>query len=133
MATVHGSNHVFFLNGVELTQYGDASDPERTADTHESTTYGKTSKTYAGGLKDGTNTVGGVYDNSLSGPASVIEPLLGQTVVYMWRPEGTGSGKPQKSVSVVVGKYTESFPIGDIVRWSTDLQFTGDVTITTQP
>jgi len=133
MATVHGSLHTYLLNGVDMSQFSDASDPERTADTHETTTYGKKSKTYTGGLLDGTNTIGGIYDTSLSGPAAIIEPLLGQTVPYVYRPEGTGSGKPQKTVSVVVGKYTESIPVGDIIRWSVDLQYTGDVVISTQP
>lgn len=134
MAQVHGRRFYWSLDGDDLSPYGDATDPERTADTHETTTYHPTrkGKTYAGGNLDGTCTVGGVYETGAAGPAAIIEPLLGQTVEYIYRPEGTGTGKPEKTVDVVVSKYTESFPVNDMVRWSADLQFTGDVVITTQ-
>lgn len=135
MATVRGRHAYWSLDGVDLSAFGDATDPERTADTYETTTYHPTNrgKTYAGGNLDGTCTVGGLYDNGASNtPRTVIEPNLGETVEFIYRPEGTGTGKPQKTVDVVVSKYTESIPPGDMVRWSADLQFTGEVVITSQ-
>jgi hypothetical protein len=134
MAQVHGKGVYWSLDGVDLSQYGDATDPERTAETHETTTYGPgKSKTYHGGLLDGTCTVGGLYESGAADtPRVVIEGQLGETVEYVYRPEGTGTGKPEKTVDVVIGKYTESAPVGDMIRWSADLQFTGDVAVATQ-
>jgi hypothetical protein len=134
MPEVHGRTFYWSLDGDDLSAYGDATDPERTADSHETTTYHPTrkGKTYVGGNLDGTCTVGGVYHSGASGPAAIIEPLLGTTVEYVYRPEGTGTGKPEKTVDVVVTKYTESFPVGDVIRWSADLQFTGDLVKTAQ-
>lgn len=134
MSTVRGRHAYWSLDGDDMSAFGDATDPERTADSHETTTYHPTNrgKTYAGGNTDGTCTVGGLYDDGATGPAAIIEPLLGTTVAFVYRPEGTGTGKPEKTVNVVVTKYTESIPVGDMVRWSADLQFTGEVAITTQ-
>jgi hypothetical protein len=134
MAQTHGRRAYWSLDGDDLSQFGDATDPERTADTHETTTYHPTrkGKTYAGGNLDGKATVGGVYETGVTGPAAVIEPLLGTTVDFVYRPEGTGTGKPEKTVDVVVSKYAESMPVGDMVRWSAELQFSGDVVVTTQ-
>lgn len=134
MAQTHGRRASWSLDSNDLSPYGDATDPERTADTHETTTYHPTrkGKTYVGGNLDGTCTVGGVYETGATGPAAIIEPLLGETVAFVYRPEGAGTGKPEKTVDVVVGKYTESYPVGDMVRWSADLQFTGDVVVSTQ-
>lgn len=133
MAKVHGKNVYWSLGGTDLSAFGNATDPERTADSHETTTYGSDSKTYAGGLLDGTCTVGGLYDDGASStPQTVIEPALGTTVAYVYRPEGTGTGLPQKTVNVVITKYTESAPVGGMIMWSADLQYTGDVAITTQ-
>ncbi|MFI7677871.1 hypothetical protein [Actinophytocola sp. NPDC049390] len=133
MAQVHGKGVTWSLDGVELAAYGDATDPERTADSHETTTYGLNSKRYSGGLKDGTCTVGGVYESgTVDTPRIVIEDQLGETVVFVYRPEGTGTGKPMKTVSVVITGYTESAPVGDMIRWSAELQYTGDCVVTSQ-
>jgi hypothetical protein len=135
MGQVHGRKAYWSLDGVDLSQYGDATDPERTADSHETTTYHPTrkGKTYSGGNLDGTCTVGGLYESGASNtPRVVIENQLGETVAFIYRPEGTGTGKPEKTVDVVITKYTESIPVGDMIRWSADLQFTGDVAVTTQ-
>jgi hypothetical protein len=76
---------------------------------------------------------GGIYDNTAStGPRAVIEPLVGTKVPAVRRPEGTGSGKPQDTVDVVVTSYVETSPVADMVTWSVELQGSDAVASTTQ-
>lgn len=133
MSLVHGRNVYVSLDGDDLSTYCNTSTPERTSDSHDVTTYGKDAHVFAGGLLNGSGTIGGFYDSSTSsGPRAVIEPLLGTNVTYIDRPEGTGSGKPERSVDVLVMKYNETRPVADMITWSADLQFSDDVTISTQ-
>lgn len=133
MAFIHGKDTFISLNAVNLSAFVTTSELERTADTHDVTTYGKSSHVYAGGLLDGKASMAGVYDNTaVTGPRAAIEPLLGQTVTLIRRPAGTGTGRPQDSVSVVVGKYTETNPVADMVTWQVELQASDEVDSTPQ-
>lgn len=132
MAFVHGKKTYISLNAVDLSTFCNTSNLERSADSHDVTTYGKDSHVFQGGLLNGTASIGGVYDNGTSGPRDTIEPLIGTTVTLVRRTEGTGSGLPQDSVSVVVLKYTETNPVADYIQWSADLQLTDEVTSTNQ-
>jgi hypothetical protein len=132
MSLIHGRGVEVELNSVDLSGFCNTSTPERTADSHDVTTYGKTSHVFQGGLLNGTGTIGGFYDSSTSsGPRAIIEPLLGTVVPYVDRPEGSGAGKPQRTVDVLVLKYTETRPVADMITWSCDLQFSDDVAIVT--
>jgi hypothetical protein len=133
MSFVHGKNTYFSLGGVDLSAYTNTSTFTRGADIHDVTTYGKSDHVNAGGLGTSGLGAGGIYDNTAStGPRAAIEPLIGTTVTMIRRPEGTGSGKPQDSVSVVVGSYVETSPVADFVQWSVELTGSDAVTSTTQ-
>lgn len=132
MAFVHGKNTYISLNSVDLSAFVKSSEFSRDADTHDVTTYGKGSKVYNGGLLDATFSMDGVYDSGTSGPRDTIEPLIGTTVTLIRRPEGTGSGLPQDSVSVVVKSYVETNPVDDMVTWSCECQCSDDITSTNQ-
>jgi hypothetical protein len=132
MSTVHGKDTYISLNGVNLSTYTNTSQIEKNADKHDVTTYGQTTHVYSGGLKDGTATMGGFYDNGVSGPRATILALIGTTCTLIRRPEGTGSGKAQDSVTVLVEKYVETNPVADQVTWSCDMQLAGPVTTTAQ-
>lgn len=133
MTFVHGRNTFVSLAGSDLSAFTTTSNFERVPDSHDVTTYGRNSHVYNGGLLDGTATMSGIYDNTaVSGPRAVINPLVGTVVEYIRRPEGTGSGKPQDRVQVLVGKYVESSPVADMVTWSLDLQLSGDVNMAAQ-
>jgi hypothetical protein len=133
MAFVHGKNTFISLDGDNLSTFTNTSEFGRTADSHDVTTYGKNSHVYAGGLLDGTASMSGVYDNTAStGPRAVIEPLLGTNVTLIRRPEGTGSGLPQDSVTVLVMNYTETSPVADMVTWNCEMQLSDDVNSTAQ-
>lgn len=133
MTFIHGKNTYVSLNGSDLSAYSKKSGWERGADTHDTTTFGLDDYRFQGGLKKGSASIEGVYDNTGgTGPRAVINALIGSTVTFIRRPEGTGAGKPQDSVSVVVEKYVETNPVEDMVTWSVELKLAGAVTSTTQ-
>jgi hypothetical protein len=133
MTFVHGRGVYVSLGGNNLSSYCNSSTPERTADSHDVTTYGKNAHVFKGGLLNGSGTIGGFYDSSTSsGPRAIIEPLLGTNATYVDRPEGTGIGKPQRTVDALITKYNETRPVADMITWSADLQFSDDVTVVYQ-
>lgn len=134
MSFVHGKDTYISLDGDDLSAYTNTSSWEDNSDKHDVTTYGAERKAYAYGLGDGKLSFGGIYDNTAAGPKAIIEGVKDAKalVTLIRRPEGTGSGLPQESVSVLVEKYSESSPVADMVTWSCDLQMSGDITRTTQ-
>lgn len=134
MAFVHGKGTVTTIDGDDLSAYSNSVQFNRSADTHDVTTFGKNSKVYAAGLKDGTATIEGIYDNTaLTGPGAVLRPLVGAAaVVLTYKPEGTGAGKPLATVDVLVTAYEETAPVADMVTWSCSLQLSDDIADTSQ-
>jgi hypothetical protein len=137
MSKVHAKDTYVSLNGVNLSLSTNASELTSEADSHDVTCYGADGHDFEGGLLTGTASMSGIYDNdtapsSAAGPRAVIMPLVGTRVTYVRRPEGTGSGKPQDSATVLVQKYNESNPVADMIKWSVDLQVCGVITPTTQ-
>lgn len=137
MSKVHGKNTYISLAGVNISRFTNASEINRTADTHDTTVYGDDAHGYDGGLLDGTAKCSGFYDNSTfpasaAGPRALINALVGELVEYIRRAEGTGSGKAQDRMNVVIKGYTETSPVADMVTWSCDMQISGDVDSTPQ-
>lgn len=132
MAFVHGRHTYVSLGGSDLSAFTNTSTMSRKADKHDVTTYGKDDHVWEGGLGDGAASMGGIYDNTATGPRDVIEPMVGTVVTFIRRPEGTGAGKPQDSVSVLVEEYVETNPVADMVTWSVTLQPSDAVTSTNQ-
>lgn len=130
----HGSKTVVIINGVDIGTHCNTSVVTLGADVHDLTTYGKDDHVNAGGLGTSGSSIGGWYDTSAStGPAAVLKPLRGQTVEYIHRPEGTGSGKPQDKFDVVVGQYVQTAPVADYVSWTCELTGSDAVDSTPQP
>jgi hypothetical protein len=134
MAFVHGKGTVVMIGSNDMSAYSNSVTFTRTADTHETTTFGKNSKTYAPGLKDATASVEGIYDNTaVTGPGAVFRPLVGAaSVVMKYRPEGTATGRAEAEVSVLCNSYEESAPVNDIIKWTAEFQMTGDIDDTAQ-
>ena len=132
MAFVHGKNTYISVNAVDLSSFTNTSEFTRTADSHDTTTYGKNDHVREGGLGDGTFTCGGIYDNGATGPRDTIEPLIGTKVTLIRRVEGTGSGRPQDSVDILITSYVETSPVADMVAWSMEGQLSDAVTSTNQ-
>jgi hypothetical protein len=133
MAFKHGKDTVVSVNSVDLSAFTNSTDFNTDADVHDTTTFGQSAHTFQAGLTTGTATLKGIYDSGASGPGKTLRPLLGgASVTLLYKPEGTGTGKPSRSVSVVVKSYNESAPVADMITWQADLQMTGAITDTTQ-
>lgn len=133
MPKSHGRHTYISLGGVNLSTYLNGSEFDREADEHDTTTYGLDSHAFEGGLLGGQASFQGFYDTTaVTGPRAAIEPLLGTNVTLVRRPEGTGAGKPQDSVTVLVRKYVETSPVADFVTFSVELRLAGSVDSTPQ-
>lgn len=127
MAFVHGKNSEVSLNAVDLSAFVNNTAFNRSADSHDTTTYGQTGHTFQGGLTNGTCTLTGIYDDGTAGPEVTIVPLIGTVVELIWKPEGTGTGRPIRTVDVLVTGYDETSPVADMIAWSATLQLSGAV------
>lgn len=132
MAFIHGKSAYFKVGSTDLSTFCDSVEFKRSADAHEVTAFGATGKAYAAGLTDGKVTAKGTYDDGAAGPKAILEPLLATTSSVTYRPEGTGSGKPNSACAVVVTSYDESTPVGDMIKWTAEFQISGAVTVTDQ-
>ena len=54
MSLIHGRGVYVSLDSNDLSAFCNTSNPERTADSHDVTTYGKDAHVYQGGLLNGT-------------------------------------------------------------------------------
>jgi hypothetical protein len=126
--TTLGTDAVFLLNALTLSDFIDTVTFTESADSLDITTFGNDGHRKRGGLTDGSIAIGGVYDTTVNGPHDVIKPLIGTVVTFAWRPEGTGTGLPATTGSVLVQNYVESSPVADIVRWTAALEIDGNVT-----
>jgi hypothetical protein len=130
---VHGKNTVVKVATKDISPYCKTSTLEQTADVHDTTGYGATAHTKAGGLLDGKFTVSGSYDNTVSvGPRNALQSLIGTSVAVIRQPEGTAVTKPQDSFTAVMSKYTETSPVDDMVTWSAEFEVSGVVNTTVQ-
>lgn len=140
MAWVHGKSTVIKIDGKDLSAYANSSELGRKVQTQNVTTYGSPNYTdgskpnvYVGTLLDATGKVSGIYDNTVStGPGAVLKGLRNKTVKLLRQIEGTGTGKPQESVDIIVTDYTETAPVADMVTWSAEFQCSGVIDETPQ-
>lgn len=133
MAMIHGKSGALLIATKDCSAFTKKIDFERAADDHDTTTFGATGHTYAGGLTDGSVKLSGLYDNTaLTGPRAAIDAVLGTVVALKYRPEGMGTGKPERTCQVLVTKYAESVPVDDMVTWEAELKISGAVTDGTQ-
>lgn len=136
MGLTHGKNTHISLDSNDLSTYVTTSSITKGSDEHDVTTYTTApvaAHKFEGGLLNGSASMSGLYDSSVSaGPRAVIKPLVGTVVSLVRRPEGTGSGKPQDVVDVLVKSYVETNPVADYVTWSCDMTCSGLVDETPQ-
>jgi hypothetical protein len=134
MAFIHGRLGYFKLASTDLSAFMDNIDFPHASDVHETTTFGKSYKTRAGGLKEFSFSVGGLYDNTATtGLGDILPPLIGTSATFEYGPEGNAAGKKKYSGSVVVENFEMSQPVGDMVRWTASLTNTDAVTIGVMP
>lgn len=120
MAFKHGKNTTVFINAVDFSTYFNNIDATRTADVAESTTFGKNSKTYITGNKDGTMTISGFFDATAD---ATLQPLLGGAdCVVAYGIDGLDATDGTTFGNGNIINYGVSSPVGDIVATSMDFQ-----------
>ena len=131
---VHGKGTKITVDGDDISAYTNTSEHEKTGDSHDVTTYGKSAHVKAGGLLDGKFTAGGVYEtkSTATSPAAVLTPIVGTVVEIVRQPEGTGTGKPTATFDALITKYVETAPVADMVSWSMEAEVSDAVAYTTQ-
>lgn len=131
MAFIHGKNTVVLWGAADLSAFTDSTDWNDGTDAEDVTTYGptRTRKSYQASLGDGKITCSGTSDDGVTGPADVLEPLkdAGSLVTFTFRPTGTGAGRPQKVVSVVITQFNQTAPVAGYSKWTCEMQMSGDV------
>lgn len=132
MSKAHTRYTVIMVDG-DVVPYCNASDITDKADKHDTTVYGDAAHDYDGGIGDGEISIGGWYDTTaLTGPTQVLRPLKGTKVTFERRLEGTGTGKPAETCTVLVEEVMVSAPVADYAKWTCKLQPTTVVTYGTQ-
>lgn len=120
MAFVHGKDVVIYVNASNYSTYFNNADSTQTADIAETTTFGNSNKTYVPGEKDGTISLGGLFDATSDG---VLQPLLGgadfNLVIGL---DGVATGDRNTFGKGNISNYAVSSPVGDVVATSIDVQ-----------
>jgi hypothetical protein len=134
MAFVAAKNTAFKLDNAagtltDISAYIDSvGGIANTTDMAETTTFGATSKTFQGTLRNGdTISISGKWDSALN---TQLVALLGLATSSTWEyhPAGTTAGLPKVSGECFVASYEVSSAVADLVTFSASLQITGAVT-----
>ena len=130
MAFVHGKSAYFKNNSTDLSSYCDEVSLPRSIETAETTTFGKSAKTYITGLTDATISASGSWDATADG---VIAPLVGSSSLVTWEvgPAGSTAGNVKYTGSAIITSYEVSAPVGDKVTFTLELQSSDSITRTT--
>jgi hypothetical protein len=134
MAFVAAKNTAFKLDNAagtltDISTYIDSvGGIANTTDMAETTTFGATSKTFQGTLRNGdTISISGKWDSALN---TQLVALLGLATssTFEYHPAGTTAGLPKVSGECFVASYEVSSAVADLVTFSASLQITGAVT-----
>lgn len=132
MAFVSAKSAQFTLAATDISAYIDSvGGLDNNTDMLETTSFGATSKSFIGGLRNGSTVqISGKWDASLH---TTINALLGSasSSAFVFGPAGSTVGNVKFSGSCFVQSYEVSAQVADLVTWSASLQVTGNVTIGT--
>lgn len=132
MAFVSAKSAQFTLAGTDISAYIDSvSGLDNATDMLETTSFGATSKSFIGGLRNGSTVqISGKWDSSLH---TTVNALLGSasSSAFVFGPAGSTVGNVKFSGTCFVQSYEVSAQVADLVTWSASLQVTGNVTIGT--
>jgi len=131
----HGKATVFKIDNASasLTDISntltDVTFPQK-VDTAETTAFGATAKSYIVGLTDGTISLSGTYDATVD---AVFAGVVGFATALNWNygPEGSTAGYVKYTGLGFVTSYQKSGTVGDVVKYTAEIQITGAVTRTT--
>jgi hypothetical protein len=122
VARKHSKHTVIIIDGNDVSADCTDSNCEQSSGTEDNTTYGKNAVVKDPTLLDGAFSCQGKYNDSVTGPRTVLKPLVGTKVTVQYRPEGTGSGLPQDQFEAVITKYNETAPVAGYRLWALETE-----------
>jgi len=125
MAFIHGKGTITLCNEFDLSSYFNEASVSRSIETAETTTFGKSAKTYITGLQDGTLSLGGMFDGAANAIDQELTDVLGVDTGMVITVAPSGSlviGQPVLSMLGKLTSYEVSAPVGDIVSASSEFQ-----------
>jgi hypothetical protein len=134
MAFSHGKVAVIKIDNaagtlVDISAISNAGDLSNSLGTGETTSFGQGDKTFIAGLKDGTFSIGGSYDNVQDKMIQeMMDAIANGTLASMsleYFPAGNTSGKVKYACENIPTSYTVSSPVGGVTTFKLDLQRTG--------
>lgn len=138
MAGIHGKNAIFKWNAVAVPGVTDVSGiGVANAAVADTTAMGDSATSSQKGIPDG----GSFTVSGLAAAGTVDIGGLGTGAndtstsaakVFLYWPEGTGTGKAQVTGSAYVTGFTSSASFGGAVKWSAKFQITGAVSFVVQ-
>jgi hypothetical protein len=123
-----GNLQVFKLDNsagslVDLSTYINSVGYPREVNALETTTLGKTAKTYIVGLSDGTVSIGGPWDATLDAHMAGILGLAASKT-YEFGPQGSTAAEIKYTGECYLTSYEISGEVDGVVEWSGELQLT---------
>ena len=124
MAFGHGSRSKVYVNGYDLTGYLKSFSSSGQADTHETTTFGKTAKEYIAGLKDATLSAEGLLDGATDAIDQVLAAALGgASSIWNWYLQGDAVvGDDGYGFDAIETSYEIETPVEDVASISVEAQ-----------
>jgi len=125
------TDYSFTLDSNDLSASAAAITLEITVEEQETTSFGNSSRTRIGGLRDASLSIDFHQDFGSGGIDSILEPLLGSVVPFEIKPtsDAVSATNPSYSGSVLVTSYSPfANSVGDLASFSVTLPVSGDVT-----
>jgi hypothetical protein len=123
MAFIHGKGAAALVGEFDLSAFLNNWEVAGTADTAEVTTFGGSSKSYIGGLKDATLSLSGFFDGAASAVDEVLAAALGGSRLFTLAPAGVGTvGSRVQIANALETSYNVTAPVADAVTISAEAQ-----------
>lgn len=129
MAFRHGKNTKVLFGVTDVSGYLNESTVSETVDTAETTTYGKSAKTYIVGQADGTLSLNGLFEGSASAADAIFQAAIGNDsgLPVTVATEGLSAGSRVSLAKAKQVSYEITSPVADVVSTSAEVQADGGV------
>lgn len=131
MPAYRGKSVVVLFNGQDISGDGRSISFQESADALDASKYGMDRKAKLGGLEDGSGTFEGL-DSTGNWTTAWDEIAVGSLATLQIRPEGTGGGLREFSVTALVTSRSLDTPYDNLATFSMAFEMSGDPTESTQ-
>lgn len=130
MAFTHGKNAKVYANGYDLSAWLRKVNTSGEADTAETSTFQRNSKTKVAGQKSGKLTAEGLFSHSNAAGSQEIDDVLQaalgvENVCWIYGPEGDAAGKRATLLAAITNSYEIESPVDDVVSVKAEAESSG--------